>query len=142
MRPKKVILLVNADEAQLGMQRFMLETRGFHVLMALDVADALILHAREVVDLVLGFAGKHGRSRGPLDWNALCRSIKVDPLLSTPILLVGPKLNADELYNADGVVVDERVSTVELMERVRLMAARKRGPRKAVGLPALALAGD
>jgi two-component system response regulator CpxR len=140
MRPRKVILLVNEDEAQLGMQRFMLETRGYRVLTALDVTAALELHAPGV-DLVLGFADGMLKA-----WAALAEQMKaLRP--ETAILLLTKLKSPNARFSlaplADSVMDGNATSTVELLERVRLMVARKRGPRKAVVLePALAMAGD
>jgi len=139
MRPKKVILLVNANERELGMQRFVLETRGYRVLTALDAADALILHARGV-DLVLGMA-RMDRAHGPvLDWSAMTRSMKAAH--STPIVMAGPMLNADELCAADGVLSEKRLPVCDLLGQVHLLIQRKRGPRKVAAVLAPAVAGD
>lgn len=141
MRPRKTILVVNANEAHLGMQRFMLETRGYRVLVAYDVATALELHAPGV-DLVLGFADGMLKA-----WAALAEQMKaLRP--ETAILLLTKLKSPNARFSlaplADSVMDGNATSTVELLERVRLLVARKRGPRKAVPVlePALAMAGD
>jgi two-component system response regulator CpxR len=131
MRPRKVILLVNADEVQLGIQRFMLETRGYRVLVAHDATAALALHALGV-DLVLGFPALHD-----LDWEVLAERMKqTQPQI--PIMLRG----GADIGAANVAMCDATMSTVELMERARLLIRRTRRPRKAAVLPALAMAGD
>jgi two-component system, OmpR family, response regulator CpxR len=91
MRPRKTILLVNANERELGMQRYMLETRGYRVLTAEDAAAALALHA-EGVDLVLGFAD------GMLaEWAALAKRMK-GVEAEVPILLSTHVKNSDARF--------------------------------------------
>jgi two-component system response regulator CpxR len=70
----------------------------------------------------------------------MARSMKASPW-RCPILLVGSRLNFDELYAADGLMPDKRVAAAELLERVRVLIQRKRGPRKLVLAPAVAGAG-
>jgi two-component system, OmpR family, response regulator CpxR len=129
MRPRKVILLVCADERELSVQRFMLETREFRVVAAQTAEDALALFAPEV-DLVVGMAGAHDRARGPgIDWSALARRVK-QLCETTPVVLAGERLNADELAAADSVLTQKRLTPCELLECIKLRIARKRGPRR------------
>lgn len=140
MRPKKTILLVNANERELSVQRFMLETRHFRVVAAQTAEDALALFAPDV-DLVLGMAGAHDRARGPaIDWSALARRVKA-LCETTPIVLAGERLNADELAAADSVLTQKRLTPCELLDSIKLRIARKRGPRRVrVMAPAQAIA--
>ena len=136
MRPKKTILLVNANEDELGVQQYMLAVRGYRVLVAHDAAAALGLAALGV-DLVLGFADAMLR-----EWAALAEGMKRDQP-SVPILLV-TKLESAYMRTAlapAAVTVELRTNAVELMERVRVVIQRKRGPRNKLDL-APALAGD
>ena len=137
MRPRKVILLVNANEDELGMQQYMLTVRGYRVLIAHE-ADAALALAALGVDLVLGFAD------GMLkEWRALAEGMKRDQP-SVPIMLV-TKLQADHARAALAPAADTvelRTNAVELMERVRVVIARKRGPKKVIFEPIVAMAGD
>jgi two-component system, OmpR family, response regulator CpxR len=127
-----MILLVNANERELGMQRFMLTVRGFRVLTAQDATDALILHARGDVDLVLGFDAVPG-----LGWGLLAEGMKqAQP--DVPILLIGLR----DVDAANVAWCPTQMATCELLERVRLLIRRKRGPRKVAPVLVPAVAGD
>jgi two-component system response regulator CpxR len=133
MRPRKTILVVNANEQELSLQKFMLETRGYRVLVAQDADAALALHAVGV-DLVLGF------QELPRDgWAYVAECMKVMHW-DVPIVLIGPC----DVGAANVAWCGRQMATAELLERVRLLIRRKRGPRKVVVAlePALALAGD
>lgn len=125
MRPRKVILLVSANEQVLSVQKYMLETRGFRVLVAHDAAAALALHDLRI-DLVLGFAD--GMLR---EWDALSRQMKAR-IPETPILVSVNLKNSDARFavapHAEAVI--GRVSAAELLDWVHMRVARKRGPRK------------
>lgn len=129
-RPKKVILLVGANEQELSTQRFMLETRGYRVLAAQDAAAAMAQHGVGV-DLVLGLG------QGMLRlWAKLAVQMKAADS-GTPILLLArlkPELLSG-LAPAAEAVLDGRTSAAELLERVRVLIQRKRGPRKLVLAP-------
>lgn len=121
MRPRKTILLVQADEAQLGVQRFILETRGYCVVEAQDEASAMSLQELDV-DLVLGYPVLN-----ELDWPQLAERMKqAHPEI--PILLVG----GSEVAAANVAMCAERTCTSDLLERIRCLISRKRGLRKMV----------
>lgn len=131
MRPRKTILLVNANERELGMQRFMLTVHGYRVLLAQDATDALTLHARGDVDLVLGFVVPG------LGWGLLAEGMKqAQP--NVPILLIGLR----DVDAANVAWCPTQMATCELLERVRLLIRRKRGPRKVAPVLVPAVAGD
>lgn len=141
MRPRKTILLVDANERQLGVERFMLEVRGYRVLVAHDADAALALHALGV-DLVLGFAD------GMLGvWASLAARMKGERP-DVPILVVVSHVrNADARFAvapmAELVLDGAATSTVQLLEWVHLRIARKRGPRRMPCVELVpALAGD
>jgi two-component system response regulator CpxR len=136
MRPRKTILVVNANEDELGVQQYMLQVRGYRVMVAHDAAAALALAALGV-DLVLGFAD------GMLkDWKELAEGMKRDQP-NLPILLV-TKLDSAYMRGALAPAADTvevRTNAMDLVERVRTVIARKRGPRKKLEMVP-ALAGD
>jgi CheY-like chemotaxis protein len=48
-----------------------------------------------------------------------------------PMILLGdPQKMGGEIHAADALLAKKNCSTQELLERIRLMSARKRGPRK------------
>jgi DNA-binding response OmpR family regulator len=137
MRPRKTILVVNADEVQLSVQKFALETNGYRVLTAQDADAAGALHALGV-DLVLGFAD--GMLR---EWEALAERMKAVHA-ETPILLVTrlQSFNARMCLAPRANFVYEQTTMADLYEWVRTFIPRKRGPRRVAPVPALAVAGD
>jgi CheY-like chemotaxis protein len=128
MRPRKTILLVNANERQLGIERFMLEVRGYRVLVAQDGDAALALHARGV-DLVLGFADGMLRA-----WASLAARMK-DVRPEVPIVVVVSHVKTAEARfavapMAELVLDGAATSTAQLLEWVHLRIRRKSGPRR------------
>jgi ActR/RegA family two-component response regulator len=152
MRPRKTILLVNADEEQAGELRYVLEMRGYRVpcrsremrgyrvLVAHDADSALALHGLGVVDMVLGVAD--GMER---EWPALAELLKARtpemPLLVVSRLKLASARAwiapcADAVYCWQGAMA-------ELLEWIYLRIQRKRGPRKIALVAAVpAMAGD
>lgn len=126
MRPKKTILCVDDNEQALSVRKFLLETRGYRVLVALDAESALEHVHRGGIDLVLS-----DLVMPRMDGNELVRRIKeISP--DVPALIVSGSVHSFERANrADAFLPKGSFTPLELLERVRLMVARKRGPRKA-----------
>ena len=138
MRPRKVILLVDANERQAGMTRLVLDVAGYRVRVAHDPGAALVALALPGVDvdLVLGYAD------GMLaEWPWLAAAMKQRLSPGVEILLVGSLLDAEDL-GAANVCYQPRVPMAQLLERIRLMITRKRGPRKMLPVLVPAVAGD
>ena len=129
MRPKKIILCVDDNEQTLAVRKFLLETRGYRVVSATG--------AQEALELIEGFA------QGELSL-LLCdllmpqidgvelirRAREMQPGL--PSLMVSGTVAAMERGSgADVFLPKGACSPVELLERVRVLVARKRGPKKA-----------
>ncbi len=136
MRPKKIILCVDSNENVLSVRTFLLETRGYRVIPASTPQAALETVAQSVpgaLDLLLCDLLLPG-----MDGNELVRRAKqLRPTL--PALMVsGTATAADRGYAADVFLPKAACSPAELIERVRILVARKRGPRKSV--PGLASA--
>src|SRR5258708_22732738 len=56
-----------------------------------------------------------------------------------PMILLGdPQKMGDQLHAADALLAKKSCSSQELLERIKVMSARKRGPRK--GMPRMAQA--
>lgn len=125
MRPKKRILLIAIDENEIGPLRLVLVTHAYHVLFADDRKRALLEVAAGVVDLVLIL------SPTPKDAEAILGELK-NLIRHVPMMAFGePSKPAWQIRSADAVVA-RNIAPVELLERVKIMSARRRGPRKGV----------
>ena len=126
MRPKKVILCVDDNEQELSVLKFMLATNGYRALAASNAQEAIAVFATEPqIDLVLADTTMPQMSGGQL----------VERLKRmrghVPMILFGDtQVASGELHVADAVLVKKNCSTQELLERIKVMSARKRGPRK------------
>ena len=129
MRPRKTILCVDDNEQALSVRKFMLETRGYRVLTAHTAADALEIFAAGNVDLVLS-----DLIMPQMDGNELVRRMKaIAPEVPT-IILSGSVKNFERASSADAFLPKGACTPLEVLERIRVMIARKRGPRKATAL--------
>lgn len=125
MRPKKTILCVDDNEQALSVRKFMLETRGYRVITALDSETALELFRNGGIDLVLS-----DLIMPQMDGNELVRRMKeLAPEVPT-ILISGTVKAFDRANRADAFLPKGACSPLEMLERIRLMMARKRGPKK------------
>jgi CheY-like chemotaxis protein len=129
MRPKKTILCVDANEGALSVRKFMLETRGYRVFAYLVPEEALECFRQGGIDLVLS-----DLTMPRLDGNELARRMKeIAP--EVPILLISGCVKGYERANhADCFLPKGACSPLEVLDKVRMMLARKRGPKK-VGFP-------
>lgn len=128
MRPKKVILCVDDNEQTLSVRTFLLETRGYRVINATTSQEALEILERTpsgTLDLLIADLLLPG-----MDGNELVRRAKaMHPTL--PALIVSGTVAAfDRALAADAFLPKGASSPVELLERIRLLVARKRGPKK------------
>lgn len=130
MRPKKLILLVDADENNLSILRFLIENRGFRTVAASTAKEAEIAFELASVDLVLCVTGRDIR-------DGLIATLKNSRIYIPMILMVEKAL--DSIHHADAMIL-KSVTSMELIERIRVMSARKRGPRK--GSEAAMLCGE
>jgi len=126
MRPKKVILCVDGNDQELPVLRFMLMTNGYRVLSALTSQEAIAVFASAPqVDLVLIHA-----HMSPASGSQLVDRLK-RMATHVPIIVLSEAQPAnDAVHAADAMVVRKNCSPQELLERIKVMSARKRGPRK------------
>ena len=104
----------------------MLETRGYRVLTALDSESALELFRGGGIDLVLS-----DLVMPRMDGNELIRRMK-ELAPEVPAILISGSIKAFERANrADAFLPKGACSPLEMLERIRVMVARKRGPKKA-----------
>jgi two-component system response regulator CpxR len=127
MRPKKTILCVDNNEQTLSVRKFLLETRGYRVVSAVNSAEAIHIFANAQVDLVLTDLGLP-----QMDGDALIGCLKeISP--EVPMILTSNTVRPGERsHRADAFLGKGCCSAAELIERIRAMGARKRGPRKVI----------
>jgi CheY-like chemotaxis protein len=134
MRPKKTILCVDDNEQVLSVRTFLLETRGYRVIAVPTPQEALDTIANSLpgsIDLLLC-----DLMMPRMDGNELVRRAK-DLHPSLPAMIVSGTVTAyDRAGRADVFLPKGACSPVELLERVRILVARKRGPKKATAYPA------
>jgi two-component system response regulator CpxR len=137
MRPKKTIVCVDDNEQVLSVRTFLLETRGYRVIALTNPHEALEVIARSLpgsLDLLLA-----DLMMAQMDGNELVRRAKnLHPQL--PALIVSGTVSAyDRAGQADVFLPKGACTAAELLERVRILVARKRGPKK-YSLPAAPMA--
>jgi two-component system, OmpR family, response regulator CpxR len=125
MRPKKVILCVDDNEQDLSVLAFMLSTNGYRVISTNNGQEAIALFAENLVDLVLvDFAMPQ------MNGNQLIVRLKQIAGHVPMILLGDPQKMEGQGLVADALLTKRTCSSFELLERIKVMSARKRGPRK------------
>ncbi|HEY0795902.1 MAG TPA: response regulator [Acidisarcina sp.] len=130
MRPRKTILCVDDNEQTLSVRKFMLETRGYRVITASHSEAALELFCDGGVDLVLS-----DLAMPYMDGNELVRRMK-DHSPDVPMILIsGCIKDFDRAGHADAFLPKGACTPLEMLERIRQLIARRRGPRKAVAGP-------
>jgi DNA-binding response OmpR family regulator len=125
MKPKRTILCVDDNEQSLSHRKIVLETRGYRVASFTRGEDALARFLQGGVDLVIADMAMPG-----LDGPQLISRIK-DASPHTPAILISSKVR---IYNhdsqADVFLTKGMYSPADLLERVRLLLIRKRGPKR------------
>jgi two-component system, OmpR family, response regulator CpxR len=130
MRPKKTILCVDDNEQILSVRTFLLETRGYRVIAVSTAPEALEVLEQSLpgtLDLILS-----DLLMPQMDGNELVRRAKqLHPGL--PAMIVSGTVNAfDRALHADVFLPKGACSAAEMIERIRVLVARKRGPKKAI----------
>lgn len=130
MRPKKTILCVDDNEQSLSIRKVMLETRGYRVITCTNGLEALQKFKNGGVDLVLS-----DLVMPDVDGARLVEQIKgLSP--ETPAILFSGKVKIyDKDLRADVFLPKGMYAPVELLDRIRLLLIKKRGPKKAAALP-------
>jgi two-component system response regulator CpxR len=125
MRPKKIILCVNDNEQELSVMSFMLNTNGYRVVPAKNGQEAIELFAGMQVDLVLA-----DYAMPQMNGNQLVNRLKQIAAHVPMILLGDPQSMNGQIHMADALLAKKQCSPQDLLERIKIMSARKRGPRK------------
>jgi two-component system, OmpR family, response regulator CpxR len=128
MRPRKTILCVEDNEQVLSVRKFLLETRGYRVVAVTCGADALSFLREAMpgsVDLLMS-----DLIMPQMDGNELVRRAKhLHPCLPT-LLVSGTVTSFERAASADAFLPKGASTPAEILERVRILVARKRGPKK------------
>ncbi len=133
MKPKRTILCVDDNEQSLSIRKVLLETRGYRVAACKTGEEAIARFQYGDVDLVLT-----GMSMPGTDGSKLIAAIK-DQSPHTPAILLSDKARTyDHGSRADVFLTKGMYAPAELLERIRLLLIRKRGPKRAQPMQASA----
>jgi CheY-like chemotaxis protein len=125
MRPRKVILYVDGNEQAISVRKFMLETRGYRVVSVLHAEAALELFEAGGIDLVLSELNIPG-----MDGNEMVRRMKAQAP-DVPMMLVSHTVKEFARADAaDAFLPKGAATSTELLERIRVLMVRKRGPKR------------
>ena len=129
MRPKKIILCVDHNENDLSVLKFLLVINGYRVVSATSGQEAIGVFTDTQVDLVLADSNLPQMTGGQLVSRLKQMAGHV------PMILLGdPQKMGSETHHADLLLAKRNCPPNELLERVKLMSSRKRGPRKGMRL--------
>lgn len=127
MKPKRTILCVDDNEQSLSHRKIMLETRGYRVVICTRGQEALERFKQGGIDLVLTDMAMPG-----LDGPQLIAAVKnLSP--HTPAILISSKAR---VYvhdsQADVFLARGMYAPADLLERIRQLLLRKRGPKRTI----------
>jgi DNA-binding response OmpR family regulator len=126
MKPKRTILCVDDNEQSLSIRKVLLESRGYRVLTYTRSIEALERFKQGGVDLILSEL-----ILPDLDGSKLIDQTKAcSP--ETPAILISDKVRlCDRDTRADVFLPKGMYAPIELLERIRILLIRKRGPKRA-----------
>jgi two-component system, OmpR family, response regulator CpxR len=127
MKPKRTILCVDDNEQSLSIRKVMLETRGYRVVTCTNSEDALRIFHEGGIDLVLSDLVMPG-----LDGAELIARIKRQSPATPAILFSGSVKGYERDTVADVFLPKGMYSPAELLERIRVLLIKKRGPKRAM----------
>ena len=128
MRPKKIVLCVDDDEQALAVLKFTLGCHKYRVLTATNGPDVIATFVGIQVDLVLTDHLMPGMCGDEL-------ILKLKTIKShVPMILLGDPAKIGMAHAADSVL-EKKIPMAELLERIKVMCARKRGPRRGTPRP-------
>jgi two-component system response regulator CpxR len=125
MRPKRTILCVDDNEQALSIRKLMLETRGYRVVACSNGDQALEMFKQGGVDLVLSDLQMPG-----MDGAGLVQKIKEISSTTPAILFSGKTRVYEKDLHADIFLPKGMYAPIELLERIRIMLVKKRGPKR------------
>jgi two-component system, OmpR family, response regulator CpxR len=125
MKPKRTILCVDDNEPALSIRKIMLETRGYRVVACTSSQEALEVFKKGSIDLVLA-----DLLMPEMDGGKLIDEVKAISPQTPAILLSGKVKLYDGETRADVFLPKGTYAPAELLERIRLLLVRKRGPKR------------
>jgi two-component system response regulator CpxR len=125
MKPKRTILCVDSNEQQLSIRKVMLETRGYRVVACTAGAEAMDIFKKGGIDLVMADLTMPG-----VDGGQLIHSVKAFSPHTPAILLSSKAKTYDQDTRADVFLPKGMSAPAEILERIRMLLVRKRGPKR------------
>jgi CheY-like chemotaxis protein len=131
MKPKKTILCVDDNEQALSIRKILLETRGYRVVACNNGETALAVFRRGGVDLLLTDLIMPG-----LDGSKLIAEVKsLSP--QTPAVLISGQVKIYERNTQADIFLSKGMyEPIDLLEKIRLLLVRKRGPKRPIAISA------
>ena len=126
MRAKKTILCVDDNEQALSIRKVVLETRGYRVIACSSGRSALEAFEKGGVDLVLT-----DWTMPEMDGAELVERVKARSPSTPAILFSGRVKVYEKETRADVFLSKGMYGASELLERIRQLLVRKRGPKRA-----------
>ena len=130
MKPKRTILCVDDDERSLSIRKVLLETRGYRVITCSDPECAVEMMKRGGIDLVLT-----DLMMPKLNGARLIDQLKAIAPDTPALLFSGSVTCCKEEHVADAWLPKGEFAPMELLERIRVLLIRKRGPKRAIPVP-------
>ncbi len=129
MKPKRTILCVDDNEQSLSIRKVMLETRGYRVVTCNTSEEALKVFDQGGIDLVLSDLVMPG-----VDGAELIARIKAKSPMTPAILFSGSVKGYERDTVADVFLPKGMYAPAELLERIRVLLIKKRGPKRVLGI--------
>jgi two-component system response regulator CpxR len=126
MKPKRTILCVDDNEQSLSIRKLILETHGYRVVTCSNATEAIERFVRGGIDLLLTDLIMPG---GP-DGSELIAKVKQMSPETPAILFSGEVRIFERETKADLFLPKGTHASAELLERIRLLLVRKRGPKR------------
>jgi two-component system, OmpR family, response regulator CpxR len=131
MKPKRTVLCVDDNEQSLSHCKIVLETRGYRVAAFTRGEEALERFHRGGIDLVIADMAMPGLG-GP---QLIAKIKELSP--QTPAILISSKLRIyDHDSQADVFLTKGMYAPADLLDRIRVLLTRRRGPKRMQQQPA------
>lgn len=126
MKPKRTILCVDDDERALSIRKVLLQTRGYRVITCHDPECALEIVRAGGVDLIIA-----DLMMPKINGAKLIDQLKAISPDTPALLFSGAVTCCSEDNLADAWLPKGEFAPMELLERIRVLLIRKRGPKRA-----------
>jgi CheY-like chemotaxis protein len=130
MKPKRTILCIDDDERSLSVRKVLLQTRGYRVLTCTDPECAIAIMKAGGIDLVLS-----DLMMPKLSGAKLIDQLKAISPETPALLFSGCVSCCAEEHLADGWLPKGELAPMEMLERIRVLLIRKRGPKRPIAMP-------